>query len=153
MKEGAPVLLLDIDGVLNTRGSRRRYGVDHVDPHRCAMLAPLINLGTVVVVSSDWAALGNWHDVYRPYLQDRLPLPVVGEIDKSSLRGAPGVRGRLGVRHCEVMRWADAHPAANWAAVDDLLICHRRAVRVGMNGLEPAHVARVRRILETNGGV
>ena len=142
------ILLLDIDGVLNTNSSRSKYGIDYINPYKVSLLNNLI--GVSVVISSDWI-LDCWEmevaGVASKLKAAGLKLPVIGGIDKSPIL----VGSFKGLRHHEVMGWVDSYPGVNWVAIDDCQIYHKQAVKTNPDiGLLPKHIRRIARLFKEN---
>jgi hypothetical protein len=132
------VIFLDIDGVLNTFATRRRNGIDDIDPSRLEMLHQLVDdTGAKVVLSSTWRTMHTIED-----MSQRLRLQLIGYTPY--LSGSP--RGE------EIDRWFyDNEHVDSFVILDDRndMEPHRgRLVQTKeTQGLTWRHCAMARRML------
>lgn len=116
MPSDAPVLFLDIDGVLNSaawmeHGTMHGHNLGAIDPAACALLdTVLVATGAVIVLSSSWRIV-----VDPPKMQTFLHVrgcPSAQVIDRTG--------GYSGPRGSQIQRWLDGHPdRKRFAILDD----------------------------------
>ncbi|GLD96791.1 hypothetical protein PINS_up005474 [Pythium insidiosum] len=129
----APVLFLDVDGVLNVQQQtlgqtprqqqRRDGGFTRLHASLVARLAVVIRQTRArVVLSSSWRFDAQRRaQLQRLWRRERLP-PIDDETPSVALSvtGADGTDANAVQRVDEILAWVEAHKATQWAALDDL---------------------------------
>ncbi len=151
----APILFVDIDGVLHPVGSREPVWFNRLPLLAQALGEP--DLAHVqLVVSSDWRIAYTLDELRLRFPPD-LRLRVVGTtpLEEAVKPRQWGAWAQRHPRQAQLMAWLDRHIGSlqhPWAALDDnphQFIPHEpRLVSVhGVLGLQPEHVDAVRQLL------
>lgn len=102
------VLFLDVDGVLNSRGSVQKHGPEYFIPEAIERVnAILLETGAVLVLSSDWRFLDDTDILLREAgLVEQHPDKLSRAIDD---------------RREAAMKWLSEHQEVErWCAIDDM---------------------------------
>jgi hypothetical protein len=131
------VIFLDIDSVLNTEKTRRKWGRDNISLSRLALLHQLVkDTGARVVLSSAWR---EWFD--RDEMSKRLQLPV---LDYTPVHDGDHRGG-------EIAAWLLDHVVDRFVILDDRddMEPNRRWLiqTTDTHGLTERHCERARRLL------
>lgn len=149
-RSNAPVLFLDIDGVLNSTRffkspAYRRLGshLDDLDPEPCALLNGLLqDTKALVVLSSSWRIFFSTTEISQLLAKRGCHVSFIGVTPRSS----DGYRGK------EIKSWLKENPVVQRFAIvddsDDMKPYMRRLVRTSCeDGLQEHHLPKLRKLL------
>ena len=110
------VIFLDVDGVLNSTKTIKKFGFDFIDPFLVALVARIVReTEAKIVLSSTWRLESKDKELVDQALAQH-GLELIGQTPHIQ---RPFEEGNWVRRHEEIQAWLDENPTSKFAIIDD----------------------------------